>query len=236
MRRVSILSLCGAVAAFWACELPFGAVCAGVGYNALQIDIRDARGEPQALGARVELSDGSYHELDSTSWSALTVMAADERGGRTYDILVSKPFYNDVIIRNVKTRGGGCVTGHESPPVTSILPVTLTLAPGAPAIRSVHLLPPQAFLDRAPHPTTVTPQIYIDANPGVSRSVIWRIDGDTASASLDTATGRLDYRCLAKNGRLKLIATSVVDSSLSGEVDVAVQGHPINTSDPPCSG
>lgn len=234
MKRVGILAALGAVAALAACNLPIGFGCAGVGYYALRFDIRDVRGDSQALGTKVKLTDGSYQETAGTDWSPLTIYGAGDRGGRTYDVVVSKPHYNDVEIRNLRTRGGGCVTGHEDPPVTTNVNVTLTLASAAPAMRAVRLLPPQVLLDRAPYTTTFTPSIYVDANPGVSRALTWSIRGDTASVSLDAATGRITYRCLPTSGRLKLIATSVVDPTLSAEVDVAVQGHPGNTSDPPC--
>jgi hypothetical protein len=210
-------------------------VCAGVGYYAVQVTVRSESGEPLALGATVTLVDGAYEETDSAVYDPLNVLAAEERGGRTYDVHVVKQFYNDVWVRGVRAPGGGCVTGHESSPVTVTVPVVLKAAAGAPAVRSVYLLPVHVLLDRPPYQTLgrVTP--YVDASAGTSRAVSWRIMGDTGSVIFDPVTGLLGYRCLPKSGYLKLIATSVADPSVSGMADIAVQGHPANASDPPCA-
>ncbi|HEY9226546.1 MAG TPA: hypothetical protein VIP11_07875 [Gemmatimonadaceae bacterium] len=165
MKRIGIVVALAAVLALQVCEWPIELGCAGVRYYALRLEIRDASGNAQALGTTVTLTDGSYQETDSTGWDSLSVYAAGERGGRTYDIRISKPHHNDVEIRNVKTRGGGCVTGHESPPVMITLPVALTLSPNAPPMRSVRLVPPHVLLDRAPYTSSFTPSIYIGANP-----------------------------------------------------------------------
>ena len=51
----------------------------------------DTDGEPQALGATVTLVDGAYQETDTTYDDPLSIYAASDRGGRTYDIRVTKP-------------------------------------------------------------------------------------------------------------------------------------------------
>lgn len=206
--------------------------CAGVGYYALQVAIRDAQGNPQALGATVTIYDGSYSAQANSSYDALNVYAADERGGRKYDIQVSKPHYADVWMRGVKTPGGGCVTANEN--ATRLVPVVLTLAAGAPAVRSVHLLPPHILLDRAPYQSVATFTPYVDANPGTSRAVRWRITGDTGSVVMDSTTGTFRYKCLARSGYLTITAISIADSSVMGTAALAVQGHPAATNDPPC--
>lgn len=208
--------------------------CAGVGYSAVHVAIRDQQGNPQALDALVTLYDESYREQDSSRADPLTVFAAEERGGRTYDIQVSKRYYNDTWVRDVHAPGGGCVTSLEANSVTITVPVVLSIAPGAPAVRSIHLLPPHILLDRSPYPGTVTFAPYVDANIGVSRALYWRISGDTGSVSFDPVTGTLQYRCRATSGNLTVTARSTVDSTVVGLADVAVQGHPASPSDPPC--
>jgi hypothetical protein len=225
------LTFLGALAA---CSSPFETSCAGVGYYALAIPISDRFGDPQALGATVTLTDGAYVEHDTASGSPLVIQAAGDRGGRTYDIRVSKPWYNDAVIKGVQTRGGGCVTGHENPSVTTTLPVTLALVPSAPAIRSVVLVPHHVLLDRT-YTETFAFRPYVDANPGVSRAISWSISGDTGSVAFDAASGTVRYRCLPKSGYLMLYARSLVDARLVDSADVAVQGHPAATDDPPCS-
>ena len=209
--------------------------CSGVGYWALQVAIRDAQGNPLALGATVTLYDGAYREQDSARYDPLTVYAAQERGGRRYDIQVAKRYYADAWVRGVEAPGGGCVTGREKTPVTRTVPVVLSLAPNAPAVREIHLLPPRILLDRAPYPSAGTFTPYVDANVGVSRAIRWCIAGDTGSVDFDPATGTVRYRCRARSGALTISAISAVDSSVFGTAELAVQGHPATPSDAPCS-
>ncbi len=101
-------------AALISCDDVLRSGCSGVGYNAVRVSILDGQGKPQALGAVVTLYDGTYQERDSSIFDAYSVNGAQERGGRTYDIQVSKTYYQDVWVRGVKAPGGGCVTGQES--------------------------------------------------------------------------------------------------------------------------
>ena len=237
MVRTSLGALLAAllVLTVGSCGWPLVSGCSGVGYYALQVPIRDLQGNPQALNATVTLYDGAYQVQASSREDPLTVYTAQDRGGRRYDIHVTKPYYADVWLRGVDTPGGGCVTGHESKPVTRVVPIVLTLAPGAPAVRSVHLLPPRVLLDRAPYPSVGTFTPYVDANPGVSRAVVWRLTGDTSSVSFDSTTGIVRYRCHARSGVLTIRALSVADSVVVGSAMIAVQGHPAVPGDPPCS-
>lgn len=237
MRRASfVIGFSCLTAVLASCSVPtFSGACAGVGYSAVLVTVRDLAGNPQALGATVTLTDGSYKEVHKPADDILSVYAADERGGRTYDILVTKPFYTDVSVRGVKAPGGGCVTGHESSPTTITVPVQLTLVAGAPPVRSVYLLPRQLLLDRAPYRGSWAFAPIVDTNAGVSRAVSWRLVGDTASVAFDQATGTLTYRCLPKSGYLTLTARSLVDSTVVGSAAISVQGHPAIPSDPPCS-
>lgn len=233
---LSVAALLAGTVALSSCDNPFAFTgCAGVGYWAVTITVQDQAGASQALGATVTLYDGAYTEIDSASDNPLTVYAAEERGGRTYDIKVSKPYYQDTWVRGVRAPGGGCVTGHERSPTSVTVPVRLSLVPNAPAVRSIHLVPRHILLDRPPYTSTAAFTPYVDATVGVSQAVSWRIRGDTASVLFDPVTGRLYYRCLATSGSLTMTATAVADPTVSDTVNVAVQGHPAMTSDPPCS-
>lgn len=79
------------VLTLWACRLA-GEACSGVGYKPLTVTIVDRAGRGQALGATVTLIDGSYQGKNTTSFDTLSIDGADTRGGRTYDVRVSKPF------------------------------------------------------------------------------------------------------------------------------------------------
>jgi len=232
------LALIAAALCVSACGRVAGLACAGVGYYAVHVTIRDQSGHAQALGATVNLYDGSYHEVDRAgtdpgSSDTLNVWGAEERGGRIYDIQVTKPYYNDVWVRGVPAPGGGCVT--EASAATVTVPVVLTLAPGAPPIRSLYVLPRQVLLDRPPYRGTVTFTAFIDADPGVSRAVRWLIRGDTASVTFDALTGTAVYICRPTSGYLTVTAVSAVNPALADSAALAVQGHPAMTSDPPCN-
>jgi hypothetical protein len=233
---LSVLVLVAVGAISSACDLlPTDDKCAGVGYDALAVNIRDQFGQPQALGATVTLLDGSYMERDVSGVDPLTIRAASDRGGRTYDIRVAKPFYQDAVLNDIHAPDGGCVTGHERESVPRILDVGLTLLPDAPPIRAIYLVPKRVLLDRAPYNGRFAFAPYVDANYGVSHAVSWTIAGDTSSVTFNPLTGELGYRCLPKSGSVTLTARSLIDSTVSDTATIAVQGHPAAANDPPCA-
>jgi hypothetical protein len=209
--------------------------CAGVGYYALQLDIRNAQGESIVLGTTATLHDGAYREQVTSVHNPNFIYAASGRGGPTYDILVTRPYYADTWVRGVKTKGGDCVSSGDIESVMRKVTVVLPLAPGAPPVRALHLFPPHLLLDRPPHVSTATFTPYLDAAPGASRTLRWRITGDTASVQLDPVTGVLQYRCLPRSGYLTITAIAEADTTVKATADVAVQGHPAAVGDPPCS-
>lgn len=232
-RAAAALAIVAVVLLPAACEFPTAFGCAGVGYYAVTVTVRDQLGRPQALGATVMLQDGTYQETH-TAEDSLSVYGADDRGGKTYDIHVTKPYYNDVWVRGVRAPGGGCVTGHESEPTNIKVPIVLSLVSNAPPVRSIVLLPMYTpILDRGRSPFAFT--AVVDANPGVSQAIVWSVAGDTASAGFDPATGVLTYRCLPKSGNLTVTAAAAANPSVTATGTVAVQGHPASTTDPPCS-
>jgi hypothetical protein len=221
-----------ATVALWACKLG-DRVCAGVGYDALRLTIRDELGNAQALGATAILNDGTGLDPRGLHGDSLTLQGGDD--DRTYDILVTKPWYSDELVRGVHTPYVGCYSGQGGPPPIVTVAITLHLAAGAPAVRSVHLMPDRVTLDRFESRNSATFTPVTDVNPGVSREVRWSISGDTNSVLFERSTGKVIYKCLPLSGYLTLIATSAADSSVFGTASVAVQGHPAAINDPPCS-
>lgn len=236
MRRTSVGLALAAVVLAAACSDMLGnsvkRVCGGVGYYALRVKVTDQYGRAQALGAVMTLHDGSYVERDSAA-DSLGIWGADERGGRTYDIQVSKRWYNDAWARGVKTPGGGCVTADNVQ--TATVRLQLSLATGAPAVRSLHLVPNRVLLDRSPYISAFAFTPVIDADPGVAQSVSWRLTGDTASVGFDSLSGALTYRCRPQSGYLTIRAISRADTTVLDSAQVAVQGHPAASDDPPCA-
>jgi hypothetical protein len=235
MKRVLVLLAAATTVLLSGCNvLGLEGDCAGVGYWAVTVTVRDATGRPQALGATVTLQDGTYEENHVGTEDSLTVYGASDRGGRTYDIHVTKPYYNDVSVRGVRAPGGGCVTGHESSPTNIKVPIVLSLAPNAPPVRSIHLLPTYTpILDRD-HAATFTFATVVDANPGISQAVLWTVGGDTATAGFNLATGLFTYRCQPKNGMLTVTAAAAANPSITATASIATQGHPNSTTDPAC--
>ena len=210
--------------------------CAGVGHPApVNVAIRDIHGNPVALGSVVTFITANTHTADSTTYDSLDVTGGDE--GAAYDIQVVKRYYATDTVRGVHVPSGGfCDYDYSSNGLPITVPVTLTLAPGAPAFRSLNLLPTDVLLDRGGPRTNFTFAAVFDADPGVSRAVRWRIVGDTASVTLDSVSGYLTYRCQQKSGQLTLTATAVADSTMTASASVRTQGHPApDQSDPPCS-
>ncbi len=234
----SALRTIGALAAVgWslvsACDAPGRTVCAGVGYYALTLQIRDQRGRPQAFHTTIMLStDGRAVDV-MDAFDSLTVDAASEGDGHTYDLTAWKFGYDTTTIHDIVVPSFGfCPIGDAIKPVT--VPVTLQVAVDAPPVRSIYLLPQHILLDRPPHVDSVTFNPYVDADPDVSRAVRWALTGDTASVGFDSTTGTLRYRCLPQSGYLTLRAISLVDSTVRDSASIAVQGHPAASDDPPC--
>ena len=193
----------------------------------INVDIRDANGRAQALGATVTFADGAANPADTSVYDSLRVSGGDYNA--RYDIYVYKPYYNTAVVRDVHAPREAECSGSHGPPVT--VQAVLSLSPGAPPVRSVHFLPDNDRLDRG---RNVSIAVIVDASPGVSQAVHWRMSGLTAGVSIDSLTNTLVYRCQIYTGPVTVVALSAVDSTKSASADFTVQGHPATTSDTPC--
>jgi hypothetical protein len=230
-----ILTVFGTLAASACNILPFSGDCAGVGYYALQIEIGDENGLPAALGAVVTVSDGDYHSVVSAELHPVFVFAAPDRAGHPYDVTIAKRNYNTIATR-VKAKGGdSCVGNSNLDDNVSQVKVRLTPAPNAPPVRALNLLPRQITLDRSPGNTSWAFTPFIETAFGVSRALEWSISGDTASVGFDSRTGVVTYKCRPTSGKLVITARSLVDATVTATADIAVQGHPGASNDPPCT-
>lgn len=197
----------------------------------LTVEIRDAQGRAQAVGSTITLVTGEARFPQLLREDSLRTMYYQTAGASIVDVVVSKPYYQDVVVRNVKVNAKSCAD-RNARPVT--LPVVLTLQPDAPVVRAVHLLPPRVLLDRAPYTTTYTFTALVDANPGVTTAVRWRLDGDSSGVTLDAQTGTVRYRCQRTSTYPRLQAVALADTTVVGTADLAIQGHPAAVNDPPC--
>ncbi|MES2179961.1 MAG: hypothetical protein V4550_19020 [Gemmatimonadota bacterium] len=211
--------------------------CILVGYMPLNVTIRNAAGRGLALGATVFAIDGPRRVAYREAYDTLTISPIDLTGGPRYDVLVSKPYYNDTLVSGVQTFNGACGRTEAQGYHVVQLPITLSLAPNAPPVRSLFLLGGNLILDRSSSgintPRVIRP--FLDADPGFPQGVVWRITGDTASVNFDYSAGTITYRCRPTTGFLKVVARATADTSVFGSIDVAVQGHPVGQNDPPCS-
>src|SRR6476661_505287 len=160
----------------------------GVAVFAPGIDllIRDASGRGMALGDSVT----SYRGTDSVravGFDTLHVLTGFGQAD-TYTVRVRRQFYRDAVIPNVTVKQGDCGSV-----VTQQVPVTLHLAPGAPALRSIAVFG-GGFLP-APGATNQLVARF-DADPSVPTTVTWRLS-DTSVARVN-ASGLLTAKCTTK--------------------------------------
>ena len=206
--------------------------CTTVGYPLLTVEIRDAQGRAQAAGSTVTIVAGEARYPQLLRDDSLRTTYYQTAGASVVDVVVSKPYYQEVVVKGVKVGANSCLKA-DNRPVT--LQVVLALAPNAPAVRAVHVLPARVLLDRAPYTTTYTFTALVDANPGVSTAVRWRLDGDSSGVELDAQTGTVRYRCQRPSTYPTLQAVALADTLVVGTAAVATPGHPAATNDPPCS-
>jgi hypothetical protein len=212
------------------CQRPIKPCVIGdIGYTPLFAYVVDRSGTPIVLATTVKVIDGPYTEIDLTSANVPWIPAAGNRGGHTYDVLVTKPFYEPVWVRGVYAPSpvfGACIGDNVPAWTPTAITVTLDLVPNAPPVRSLRLLPNLVALDSVAIYRKWQLAPSFDADATVSRDVTWRAEGDTDLVRLDQ-TGTVSYRtCTPNGGRVKIIATSVADSTVRGTATAVLQGHP----------
>lgn len=189
------------------CEPVNGVVIFRPGIDLL---VRDPFGRAQAIGttATMRRSDGTTDQ--GRAEDTLNLISHQNITG-TFTVTVMRPYYNDATLTNVNVAPNGCFLG------TTTVPVTLQLAPGAPALRALILLGGE-FLD-APgaqaHLVT-----HFDANPNVSTAVQWSVNLPSL-ASVDV-NGVVTAKCTTSGGTVTVTATSVVDPSITATAVMGV--------------
>lgn len=176
----------------------------------IDLQVRDPFGRGQAIGttAAIRGSDGAVEqgEVDDT------VNIVGERNvAGTYTVTLSRPYYSDVTLNGIKVFSTGCSVQ------TTTIPVTMPLAPGAPPLRALTILgrdnlyAPGVQIHLVP---------YFDANPSVSRAVVWTLS-DTTLATVDTS-GIVTAKCSKAGGTETVTATAVYDGTTSASVQIGV--------------
>lgn len=164
--------------------------------------VRDASGRGEALHDTAI----TYQGVDSAymiGFDTLHLLAGFGRPG-DYAVRVKRRYYRDVVVPNVTVTTAQC-----GGPVTVQVPVTLQLAPGAPALRSIDVFG-GGFL-AAPGATTRVVARF-DADPSVPTTVTWRLS-DSSVATID-ATGLLTAKCTTKILTDTVTAVATADTTV----------------------
>src|SRR5690348_1463148 len=178
--------------------------------SGIVLQVRDPFGRGQAIGttAVIRRSDGSTDQ--SFVRDTLNIEGAGNQTG-TFSATVSRPYYLDATVTDIKVTANGCGVN------TATVPVTLSLAPGAPPLRSLILLGAD-FLYAPGVQVHLVP--HFDANPDVSTAVTWTVS-DSSLATVD-ANGVVTAKCTKDGGTEKVTATAAFDGTTSASVSLGV--------------
>ena len=210
-------------------DIPLGAVvlevegyaCPGIGWFPVAVEVRDTDGEPTAIGATATLTKSGYKATQLGFNDSLQIYVGENVGG-TFDLEVTKPYYDSATVENIEVVTNECGIGE-----TVTVEVTLTLQADAPPVRQVVVAPYGVGLAGGySHQETA----YVEAAPGVSKEVVWRSDDE--SVATVTADGMVTGVCRDTYGETLITATSVVDPSKSGAISVDV--HPADPDNERC--
>ena len=176
------------------------------------LQVRDPFGRGQAIGttAVIRRADGSTDQ--SFVHDTLNIDGVSNETG-TFSATLSRPYYLDATVPNIKVTPNGCAVN------TATVPVIMQLVPNAPPLRSLILLGAD-FLYQPGVQVHLVP--HFDANPDVSTAVTWTVS-DTTLATVD-ANGVVTAKCKKDGGTVKVTATSVADGTTSAFVNIGVAG------------
>lgn len=176
----------------------------------IDLQIRDPFGHGQAMGttAVIQRSDGAV----DPSYASDTVNLVDrDNMTGTFNVTLRRPYYLETTINGIRVTPEGCGVHGIT------VPVTMQLAPGAPALRSIVLLGQQLLGGAGSQAHLVA---YFDANPDVTRDLTWQVS-DTTLASVDS-NGVVSWKCTKNGGTVTVTATSVYDGHTSGSVQIGI--------------
>ena len=185
-------------------------ICLGPPGPAVIVEVRDAMGNPAAIGATLEIRDGTFRDSSKRgdSWDGLHLEAGGRRPG-IYDARITRPWYKPVRVHGIKAPGD--TVCHYAYP-SDMRRVILELHKGAPAVRQVRVFPESQSLGVPEWPEQMSE--YVEANPGASHAVSWS-SSDTRVVKV-LPTGVIIPQCRRNRGTAKVIARSVADPRVHG--------------------
>jgi hypothetical protein len=180
----------------------------------LRLEVRDVQQRGQALGDSVIVHRGP-DSVVAVGRDSLLIQAGFGTSGSS-DVRVKRRYYQDAVVSNVVVTGGAC--GGLVP---VIVPITLTLAPGAPSLRSVAILG-ERFVAGPGQQSALSARV--DADPGVPTTVTWHLS-DTTAVRIDP-NGTLTGKCVTAARIDTVTARSTVDTTVRGIALVSVATQP----------
>jgi hypothetical protein len=187
-----------------------------VAYNpAMVLVVRDVNGGAQAYGDTAITYAGPDSSI-SVGTDSLRMYAGFQSPG-TYSVRVKRKFYQDAVVSNIHVASDAC-----GGPVSITVPVTLTLAPGAPALRSLAIIG-STFFGGPLKQNQLAAQF--DADASVPHWTIWRLS-DTTAARIDM-NGLMTSKCLLKARAADTVfAISAVDTTIRARLPFTVASVP----------
>lgn len=188
-----------------------GINCPGIGIPSIAAEIRNARGEPAAMGSTVRTRNTKGFQGVTKAYDSLRVFVFG--GGGTLEVQVTKPWHNTVTIQGVQVIAGTC--GVK----TARVAVSVNLVQGAPPVRQVVTAPYAYSFSYGNY----TDRLYafVEADSGVSQAVNWS-SRDTTVARI-TPEGFLTTACRKTTREAWMIAASAIDPRLRDSVSVTVE-------------
>lgn len=210
-------ALCMALAgcSYWGGEV----ICGLPGSASVAVKVRDADGQPTANGATVTIREPGYEATATAYGEPPSIDVGEDNRTGPFTVEVTKPYFTSATVNDVRTPTGRCgITGP------AVVKVTLTLLPDAPPVRQV-VVPqgPYSYVGNFVDKVTA----YVEAAPGVSREVTW--SSSDPSVITVTPDGRTRAVCRETAGSATLTATSVVDPTKKGSLEVLVDATPSGT-------
>lgn len=201
-----------------------GPICTQPLIPSIVAEVRDARGDPIAIGATVTISKPGLQAVDEGFADPLRVAVAANNEGGVYDVRVTKPWYADALIAQVDVPAGEC--GVREPEVVEAV---LSLRSDAPAVRQV-VLPPTGYgfgssVCGTRHPVPA----YVLTAEGTSREMTWvsrdpgRVKVEAGESSPDGSNvGWIIPQCGATSGDTRVVGMAKADPSVRDSVEVSV--------------
>jgi hypothetical protein len=176
----------------------------------LRFQVRDARNRGEALGDTAITYLGNDSVI-AVGHDTLQLDAGPGRAG-TFDVRVKRRFYRDTLLTNLTVNAGVCGLVD----ITHV-PLTLTLAAGAPPLRAVDIVGPTFILGPG-RQNQLTARF--DADPSVPTTVVWRLS-DTTAARID-GSGLMTGKCITKARIDTVIALATADTTVRGHATFSV--------------